>query len=82
LAQSLFGLRVVPIAPSFVARVDFGKKVWVTFNQIFQILAQCQTSVFLILYEQAGNKLCGNASHVYIHSENPLTGTPTHTHTF
>jgi len=79
LAQSSFGLRVVPIAPTFVACDDRRKKVWVTFNLIFQLLAQSQTSVFLVLCEQAGNKLCGNASHVQIHGQNPLTGTPTHT---
>jgi len=46
LARSLFGLRVVPIAPTFIARDDLRKKVWVTFNLIFQLLAQSQTSVF------------------------------------
>ena len=79
LAWSLFGLRVVPIAPTFVTRDDLRKKVWVTFNLIFQLLAQSQTSVFLVLCEQAGNKLHGNASHVQIHGQNPLTGNPTHT---
>ena len=46
LARSLFGLRVTPIAPTFVPCDDLRKKVWVTFNLIFQILAQSQTSVF------------------------------------
>ena len=44
------------MAPTFVARDDLRKKVWVTFNLIFQLLAQSQ-SVFLVLCEQAGNKL-------------------------
>ena len=82
LAESLFGLRVVPIASTFFARDDLRKKVWVTFNLIFQLLAQRQTSVFLVLCEQAGNKLRGNASHVQIHGQNPLTGTPPHTCSF
>jgi len=69
---------VTPIAQTFVAR----EKVWVTFNLIFQILAQSQTIVFLVLCEQAGNRLRGNASHVQIHGQNPLTGAPTHTHSF
>jgi len=46
LAQSLFGLRVVPIAPTFVARDDVRKKVWVTFNLIFQLLAQVKRVFF------------------------------------
>ena len=37
---------------------------------------------FLVLFEQAGNKLRGNASHVQIHGQNPLTGTSTHTCSF
>jgi len=32
----------------------------------------------LVLCEQAGNKLRGNASYVQIHGQNLLTGTPTH----
>ena len=40
LARSLFGLRVVPIAPTFVARDGLRKKVWVAFNLFFQLLAQ------------------------------------------
>jgi len=50
LARSLFGLRVIPIAPTFVARDDLRKKVWVTFNLIFKLLAQSQMSVFLVLW--------------------------------
>jgi len=46
LVRSLFCLRVVPIAPNFIALDDLRKKVWVTFNLIFQLLAQSQTSVF------------------------------------
>jgi len=46
LARSLFGLRVVPIAPTFVARDDLRKKVWVTFNLIFQFLAQSKRVFF------------------------------------
>ena len=80
LARSLFGLRVIPIAPTFVSRDVLRKEVWVTFNLI--IMAQSQTSVFLFLCEQAGNKLHGNASHVQIHGQNPLTGAPTHTQSF
>ena len=37
---------------------------------------------FLVLCEQAGNKLHSNESHVQIHGQNPLTGTPTHTCSF
>jgi len=37
---------------------------------------------FLVLCEQAGNKLRDNTSHVQIHGQNPLTGTPAHTCSF
>jgi len=72
----------MPIAPTFIARDDLRKKVWVTFNLIFQLLARSQMSVFLVLCEQVGNKLRGSASHAQIHGQNLLTGTPIHTCNF
>ena len=57
LARSLYGLMVVPIAPTFVARDDLRKKVWVTFNLIFQLLARSQTSVIWSFVSRRGTNV-------------------------
>ena len=59
------------MAPTFVARDDLRKKVWVTFNLIFQLLAQSQTGVFWSCVSRRGTKY-GKASHVQTHGQNPL----------
>ena len=49
----------------------------------FKSWHKVKTSVFfLVLCQQARNKLRGNASHVQIHGQNPLTVAPTHTYSF
>ena len=52
------------------------------FKSDFSTSGTKSNECFLVLCEQAGNKLHGNASHVQIHGQNPLTGTPTHTCSF
>jgi len=45
------------MAPTFIARDDLRKKVCVTFNLIFQFLAQSQTSVFWSCVSRRGTNV-------------------------
>ena len=66
LARSLFGLRVISIAPTFVARDDLRKKVWVTFNLIFQFLAQSKRVFFWFCVSRWGTNFA--ATHLMFKS--------------
>ena len=66
LARSLFGLRVIPKAPIFVARDDLRKKVWVTFNLIFQFLAQSKRVFFWFCVSRWGTNFA--ATHLMFKS--------------
>ena len=53
-----------------------------SWHKVKRVFFFCLFVCLFVLCEQAGNKLRGNTSHVQIHRQNPLTGTPTHTCSF